>query len=173
MSILVSRNGLLAVARCDDLLLAIAPARDWGDDDWTDHMRQTQQMRDKLGSATTVLTYTPYNAPSVSQRRITADWAPRIGVADARCQVVVSESTMARAALTAMKWVIRPPFDFLPIPLRRLPETIPTLQRYGHFDPQTAFETLIEGLDAVGARAEVLKLKQVFGSTFDVLRRAI
>jgi hypothetical protein len=160
VNVLFSRHNQLAAGRVSDLLIVAAPGSGWPDDEWRDHMEQTAELRARLGSQRVVLTYSPDGAPSARQRRIVNDYRERIGVADVRAQAVISQSALVRGAVTAMTWLMRPPYEMRSYPVSQLNAAFAMLRPHGEFDVTRATELLVSMLVELRADKDVERVKQ-------------
>ncbi len=101
----VIRDGSLACARVGELWILASGSRPIRDEGWTEYLEAAAQSVESDGPFTGLLIWTPIYGPSAPQRRqLTDDYGKRVRLDLQRRIVVISESTIARGAMTAISW---------------------------------------------------------------------
>jgi hypothetical protein len=107
-SFLVTAQKEFFVDTCGQLFFCYGTVRDWSDAVWREYLDKCVILREQRGPMRGMFIHQLRGGgPSAGQRRMIVEYDAKLGVSKFSRVVLVSESAMARAATTAIGWLMK------------------------------------------------------------------
>jgi hypothetical protein len=154
--ILSAAQNRLQVWRHEAMFIVVC-GEAWTDADWDAHLNNVETLVRTTGAPRAILLFAPLHGPTAKQRSAQQKRDSDLGVSELKVIAMISDSVLARGALTAISWLIPSKAEIRAFKSTATMEALDWLAAREKIDKQQAIAQLAVMTDRAGMKNPIAR----------------